>query len=313
MATVKAAQDEAARIIAEQKKQAAIEAANRKKIVDDSIVAVKSEQARLADELAQQKKLAAEARKKAVDDSIASAKIAEEQAARILAEQKKQAAIEAANRKKIVDDSIGAVKIEQARIANELAEQKRRADEAAVVRKKAVNDSVNAANAERARIAREMADRNAGTAALAKEIQATTTAKTSNKPQPVVEPENIVIRESDTPTANMKAMYFAKNSYDINATTNIELKQILQALQADPNSHLNIYALASTGENNPRQVSLRRSDMVLRYFIQAGIPIERVRSFYYGNNLSRNGCTNPNCPEELLQQNRCVVYEVVKK
>ena len=223
--------------------------------------------------------------------------------------QRKQAEEQARIRKKAVEDSMAIVTAAQQQAEKQLAE--------AAQRKKFIEDSIATLNAEKERLAQEAARRKATDNSLAKEIQATTAAPTSTRQQPVpvaeAEAGNVVIRESDTPTTDMKAMFFAKNSYDINTAASEQLKALLHQLQSDPTSHLNIYALASTGENNPRQTSLRRSDMVLRYFIQAGIPINRIRSFYYGNNISRNGCTNPNCPEELLQQNRCVVYDVVKK
>jgi outer membrane protein OmpA-like peptidoglycan-associated protein len=268
----------------------------RKKAFEDSVNNAKATREKAAKELLAEKK-------KHTEDSIATVKVAQQKLAQELAEQKK-----------LADDSIAAYKTAQMQIAKEMAEKKKLDDEDARIKKKALEDSIAEVNAAKERMAREQAERKPIDNSLAKEIQATTTAATTVKTRhaiAVAVPENVVIRESDTPTANMKAVFFNKNSYDFSSVTVQQLKEIVQALVNDPTAHLNIYGLASTGESNPRQISLRRSDVVLRYLLQAGIPVNRIRSFYYGNNISRNGCTNLNCPEELLQQNRCVVYDVV--
>lgn len=112
--------------------------------------------------------------------------------------------------------------------------------------------------------------------------------------------------------ADIPVVCFDKNSHELRSADKQRLKDIASLILADPTASIKIYALASSDENNPRQTSLWRSDAVLRQLIQYGLGIDRIKSSYFGSNISRNGCANSNCPEELLKQNRCVVYEMIK-
>lgn len=111
----------------------------------------------------------------------------------------------------------------------------------------------------------------------------------------------------------MPSLAFGKNSFEISEHAIAQLNIIKQQLTADPSAELHIYALASADENGQRILSLKRSDAILRFLLQAGIPVERIKSFYFGSNISLSACTRPNCPEESLAANRCVAYQIVKK
>lgn len=119
-----------------------------------------------------------------------------------------------------------------------------------------------------------------------------------------------IIEKSLAP--DIPVVCFDKNSYELRLADKQRLKEVAAVLSANATSEIKIYALASSDENNPRQTSLWRSDAVLRQLIQYGVAINRIKSSYFGSNISRNGCANANCPEELLKQNRCVVYEILK-
>ncbi len=110
----------------------------------------------------------------------------------------------------------------------------------------------------------------------------------------------------------MPAILFEKNTAAISLNSKSALKVLAQTLMKNPAMVVNLYAFASVDENNAREVSLQRSDAVLRYLIVNGAGIEQVKSFYNGGNDSRNGCNNPNCPEGLLLQNRAVAYQLVQ-
>jgi hypothetical protein len=143
-------------------------------------------------------------------------------------------------------------------------------------------------------------------------VAQTSNIDTGKQAQAIARPIIPAIYESDTPLAGMKAVYFDKNICYINKAANKQLDELSDYLLAHPTEHLDIYALASADENNAGQTSMRRSEIVIRYFVEAGVSMDRVKSFNLGNKISRNACTNANCPEELLQQNRCVVYQIVK-
>lgn len=128
-------------------------------------------------------------------------------------------------------------------------------------------------------------------------------SKTYKLPKTPVSPEII--------SAALPVVEFEKNGYELNAKARMQLKDVIQALNDAPLAKVKISAIASSDEGNPKIVSLRRSDAVLKFLIQNGIAVERVICSYYGNSVSRNGCTSPNCPEELLQQNRCAAFELV--
>ncbi len=128
-------------------------------------------------------------------------------------------------------------------------------------------------------------------------------AKTYKLPKTPVGPEII--------SAALPVVEFDKNGYELNAKARTQLKDVIQALNDTPLAKVKISAIASSDESNPKIVSLRRSDAVLKFLIQNGVAVERVICSYYGNSISRNGCTSPNCPEELLQQNRCAAFELV--
>ena len=114
-------------------------------------------------------------------------------------------------------------------------------------------------------------------------------------------------------SADLPCIKFEKDEYDLSLGAKQELRDIIQKLSAEPSKKVKIYAIASSDESNPKIVSLRRSDAILRFMIQNGVAIERVICVYYGSTVSRNGCTNANCPEELLSQNRCAAYELISE
>lgn len=111
---------------------------------------------------------------------------------------------------------------------------------------------------------------------------------------------------------NLSAINFDKNSVEIGAKQKAEFKDLLQLIKDNPTKMVALYAIASADENSAKQLSLRRSDSMLRYLIQNGIAIDKVNSMYFGSEKSRNGCVSSMCPEELQQQNRCVAYELLE-
>ena len=131
------------------------------------------------------------------------------------------------------------------------------------------------------------------------------------KQAPTTFSTDIASTEGKADYGTLPAVLFEKNEYLLSTAAKAELKLLAQKLLKVPQLTVNIYAFASQDESNSRQISLRRSDAVLRFFIDNGVPIEQVKSFYYGTTVSRNGCVNPNCPEGLQQQNRAVAYQIV--
>jgi hypothetical protein len=184
---------------------------------------------------------------------------------------------------------------------------------------KKYSDSVAALNIEQEKLKAELL------ALQKKAKEAQNTSLTSKKIEPVNEKVNALSSTVDSAKStaqvpaiqnnriniNLPMIGFDKNSVEIGTKQKQEFKVLFQMLKENPTKTIALYALASADESNPKQLSLRRSDSMLRYLMQNGVSIDKIKSLYFGNEKSRNGCASSMCPEELQQQNRSVVYELV--
>ncbi|HLP50497.1 MAG TPA: OmpA family protein, partial [Chitinophagales bacterium] len=318
-----------------------IAALAREKAKQDSIAVVKAEQARVAKELAARKaaedsvkKAATMVRAKFVQDSMATERA--ELAARLAASEKAK------------QEAVAVSKAEQERVAREFEARRAAIDSvnraAAIARAKVINDSIARSRETAAqRLERELAQKRVLELREAAQQQATLDSlaaiATANRmakelaqqqlreaqgkqniattqPAPPAEgfarDNNPAFETSQPDFGRMPAILFDKNSGVIAESSKAALKVLAQTLMKNPAMSVNIYAFASADESDARQVSLQRSDAVLRYLIINGVELDQVKSFYHGTTISRNGCANPNCPEGLLQQNRAVAYQLVQ-
>ena len=327
-ARLQARQDSISRAKAEQELKTRELAA--KKATQDSINRVKAEIA--AREKAEQEKRAkdkqdsinwekakaAAAKARAREDSLASAN-AEKERARVLKE--KGAAAEALRKTqndsiakvklyaeaKQLQDSLQKVKDYNDRVAVALAKRKEK-EERERLAAKAAQDSIENAQREQEAATKLEAEKKAKELARVRVEKA---VPVEPKAETAVIPEASRTEKPDY--TKLPALQFAKNDYALSEPVKTELKTLAQQLIAQPNLSVNLYAFGSADENNAQQSSLRRSDMVLRFLSANGVGMGRVTSFHYGSSQSRSGCTSPMCPEELQQQNRVVVYQVVAK
>jgi len=345
---VKAEKEKIAREGAEQKKQE--EEMNRltAKAMQDSITTAKSEKERkaLAESLANAKaeldKVStelAETKRKAREDSIAKV-LVQEKTTKELAEKKKAEELQASADKKAMEDSIAKIQVEKVRMARELAEleqketQEKRIKEIAEAEQKARGENLSRQQEQEANAKAELELRakakekqkqdsiTKAQEALMAQQKADSEAKAQAEAQRVKEEKkqaelNVKVKDKKTVDTtqpdygNLPAVLFGRNEFVLSAIAKAELKQVSQRLLKEPLLVVNIYAFASQDESNSRQISLQRSDAVLRFFIDNGVPIDQVKSVYYGTSISRNGCVNLNCPEGLQQQNRSVAYQLV--
>ena len=293
------------------------EAARNKKVFDDSLVAMRGEREKMEREvaLAKQKAKEEEAKRLAAEASIQQLKEAE--TARVA--QEKKANEEAATQKafadaktttekqiaerKVKEENAKRVEAEAQKIREAegaRAEQERKTNEEAVMQK-AIADA--RAITEKQLAEQKEKEENAKRVETQAQTKTETIAPIGEVKDPIA--NNII-------SAELPAVGFDKNSFDLSPDFKAELKKTVSEMLTHPETRINIYAIASVDETNPKQVSLKRSDAVLRYLIDNGVSIERVNSFYYGNTNSRNGCVNQNCPKNLMRQNRSVSYQLTK-
>ena len=288
-----------AREVAENKKM--LEALNGQtnKVKEDSIASVKTQ--------AIEAKKAIETKAKA--DSIA--KIVAMQRAEQVADSLSQIRVQTKAQEKAKTDSLANAKVQLAllELAKTTAAQKLFSESVA-----AINAAQEKLKAEPALLEKkEKEAQNPALASTKKEEQLN--IEKNAQPAPVELPKPEVKEPAITKNKlniNLSAINFDKNSVEIGAKQKAEFKDLLQLIKDNPTKMVALYAIASADENNAKQLSLRRSDSMLRYLIQNGIAIDKVNSMYFGSEKSRNGCVSSMCPEELQQQNRCVAYELLE-
>ncbi|MDW8417965.1 MAG: OmpA family protein [Chitinophagales bacterium] len=135
-----------------------------------------------------------------------------------------------------------------------------------------------------------------------------TKAPETNMSQPA-QPNISTPNTSATQIAKM-SVTFLKNTADITNEGMKNLNTLAQTLKDYPKAKVKVVAYASADEASARLLSLSRSDVVMRQLVNLGVDIGNIQSSYVGNSQSVNGCTSPNCPEELLVQNRCATITV---
>lgn len=288
-----------AREVAENKKM--LEALNGQtnKVKEDSIASVKTQ--------AIEAKKAIETKAKA--DSIA--KIVTMQRAEQVADSLSQIRVQTKAQEKAKTDSLANAKVQLAllELAKTTAAQKLFSESVA-----AINAAQEKLKAEPALLEKkEKEAQNPALASTKKEEQLN--IEKNAQPAPVELPKPDIKEPAITKNKlniNLSAINFDKNSVEIGAKQKAEFKDLLQLIKDNPTKMVALYAIASADENNAKQLSLRRSDSMLRYLIQNGIAIDKVNSMYFGSEKSRNGCVSSMCPEELQQQNRCVAYELLE-
>jgi outer membrane protein OmpA-like peptidoglycan-associated protein len=288
-----------AREVAENKKM--LEALNGQtnKVKEDSIASVKTQ--------AIEAKKAIETKAKA--DSIA--KIVAMQRAEQVADSLSQIRVQTKAQEKAKTDSLANAKVQLAllELAKTTAAQKLFSESVA-----AINAAQEKLKAEPALLEKkEKEAQNPALASTKKEEQLN--IEKNAQPAPVELPKPDIKEPAITKNKlniNLSAINFDKNSVEIGAKQKAEFKDLLQLIKDNPTKMVALYAIASADENNAKQLSLRRSDSMLRYLIQNGIAIDKVNSMYFGSEKSRNGCVSSMCPEELQQQNRCVAYELLE-
>jgi len=269
------------------------------KVKEDSIASVKTQ--------AIEAKKAIETKAKA--DSIA--KIVAMQRAEQVADSLSQIRVQTKAQEKAKTDSLANAKVQLAllELAKTTAAQKLFSESVA-----AINAAQEKLKAEPALLEKkEKEAQNPALASTKKEEQLN--IEKNAQPAPVELPKPDIKEPAITKNKlniNLSAINFDKNSVEIGAKQKAEFKDLLQLIKDNPTKMVALYAIASADENNAKQLSLRRSDSMLRYLIQNGIAIDKVNSMYFGSEKSRNGCVSSMCPEELQQQNRCVAYELLE-
>jgi len=304
--------------LAERKKVEELAQAVQKKRTEDSMLVIRDLSAskqwqdsiqKEKEELRKLAELIAHTKKNLEKDSIERA-----QRLKVKAEEEQQRAAR--------QDSINRAKQQLEAALKAQDEFRKKELEKASLAQKIFADSLAAINSEQEKLKAELLAlqkkekeaQNPPVATATKKSEPTTTKKTT----PTVEPEKPVVLPKEPSIVNNKininlpAISFDKNSVDIGAKQKLEFKALLQLMKDNPTKTVVLYAIASADETNPKQLSLRRSDSMLRYLIQNGVAIEKVKSMYFGNEKSRNGCVSSMCPEELQQQNRCVAYELIE-
>lgn len=275
-----------------------------------------------------------ELKRKLTEDSIAKANAEKEKATTAIEEKKKEDTLIAVRTDTIITamaDSVKENKPADIQINQVVNEQKLKEDSATQANaafliaesNKKREDSITKATemqriAEEAKItaAKQMLEDSLNKLKQTQERVALETSAQVNKlDSTVVLPTPSTAKKNNTEkvfTSDMPVILFDKNSYDLNSELRNKIKSVVAQLIGDSRKKVKIYALGSTDEENPRQISLWRSDAVLRQLINDGINIDRIKSSYFGNNISRNGCSNAACPEELQKQNRCVIFEILQ-
>ena len=225
-----------------------------------------------------------------------------------------------------MEDSLAKIAGEREKIEREIAAAKQKAEAEETKRKAEEAVAAKLKEAEQVRIeaerknveeaARVKAEEEAK-AKIIEEKKAVEPIVPSNQPAPNNPPvENSVnVTEAikdNIISAELPAVGFEKNSYDLTPEMKAELKKAVIEMLQHPDLNIRIYSIASADETNAKQVSLKRSDAVLRFLIDNGVSLEKINSFYFGSNSSRNGCVNQNCPENLQKQNRTVTFQLAK-
>jgi hypothetical protein len=300
--------------------QQAAEQAVRDKAKQDSLAAIKANLDRLANDVAARRvyvdsvnRAAAMAKAQAYEDSLA------RERAKVYA------------REKVKQDSLNAINEQLERIGNDYAARRAFVDSinrmAAMARAQAYEDSIARAKAkaQQQRLTKELSQqqlRESGEREKRERDELLNFGTNSQPQQSTPVQQNVVTEIAHDYTVSsetvqpdyskMPAILFNKNTAIISEGSKAALKVLAQTLMKNPMVAVNIYAFASADEANTREVSLQRSDAVLRYLITNGASVGQIKSFYNGTTPSRNGCDNPNCPEGLLMQNRAVAYQLVQ-
>jgi outer membrane protein OmpA-like peptidoglycan-associated protein len=120
-------------------------------------------------------------------------------------------------------------------------------------------------------------------------------------------------KATETPFSDLPAVFFSKNSDTLDESQQINLDGIIKMLSGDNKSQLYLFAIASADENSPKELAIKRNETLTRYLKNSGITTDRIKTAHPGNKVSRNGCMDINCPEDMLKQNRCVVFQITKE
>ncbi len=109
---------------------------------------------------------------------------------------------------------------------------------------------------------------------------------------------------------------FASGKYDIDPSSMAVLDKVILILKANPNIKLEVIshtdAIGGAGEN--LELSNKRSDAVLRYFVSKGIAKNRLKAIGKGESEVRNRCKNDvDCSEAEHAFNRRTEFHFIKK
>ncbi len=312
----KALAESLAKAKAELDRMAAELAEAKRKAHEDSVAKVQAE-TKAAKDLAEKKRIAEvlAADKSASEDSLTRIQLEKERMAKELTELKQKEAQD--KREKEIAETERRIHEESLRKQSEAA-AKRLAEQKAIGEERKRQDSI--AKVQTELLVKEKAEADARVQAelQRKKEQENNRSeeliKTERNNLPITSKEiaNSLLPANDTQTEYgiLPAVFFNKNEFVLSADAKAALKPVAQMLVRQLELIVSVYAFASPDEDDSRQVSLRRSDVVLRFFIDNGVPIERIKSVYYGTSFSRNGCVTLDCPEELQKQNRSVAYKV---
>lgn len=116
----------------------------------------------------------------------------------------------------------------------------------------------------------------------------------------------------DIPSNFLPSVNFKKTSSDVTSEASIQLRLITTYLLQHPELKLNLYALVAADEPAGKALAEKRLQAVQKQLQQNGLGADRFTGYAYGKNTAINECKpGVKCSEEKLNENRCVLYEVV--
>ncbi|MCB9227910.1 MAG: OmpA family protein [Chitinophagales bacterium] len=95
-----------------------------------------------------------------------------------------------------------------------------------------------------------------------------------------------------------------------------ELKTIANALNGSQNIELKLtaYADANEEQNEAKQIAKQRVERLTSFFMEAGVPFNKIRPVAVGNDVLANGCyKNIDCTFKQHQENRSVEILLLEK
>lgn len=145
-------------------------------------------------------------------------------------------------------------------------------------------------------------------------LKAADQGKSTNQTAAVTEPkpvtESVPVKPQPTVTET-GTLIFSANSIYITADVKVQLTVLADKLKQNPALVFDAYGLASAEEAQSVSLSEKRIKAVEEILSKQGVPAGQIKTAWFGNSKALNGCLNPNCPEDLLKQNRVVVYRIV--